>query len=339
MARFAPAAPEHAARLLQDLLAVAPGVEQLQRLLGAGPEDDVDVAELDDGHQRAPARRSGRLQDPVEDDRQDDDRQPRLEAHGDVDRVQRPHHRLAEAVRADERRDHHHGQAEQDALRDAGHDGRQRVGQLDLPQELAAGGPEGLARLDQGLGHRRDAEMGEADRGRHREDHGGDQARHDAEAEQDQRRDQVDEGRDGLHQVEDRAHHGEEPGPVRGEDAEGHADDDAGRGGEEDERQGLDRRAPVAEIGDEEQRQHDEEGELPGAVQGVDRPRQEHDEQERRHQEQALREAVDEERQAGREGVEEALGVLVQEIDAVAHPLAERDLVGRNPLFHRRLLT
>ena len=54
----------------------------------------------------------------------------------DVDRVQRPHHRHAEPVGADQRGDDHHRQAEHDALGDAGHDGRQRVGQLDLPEQL-----------------------------------------------------------------------------------------------------------------------------------------------------------------------------------------------------------
>ena len=223
-------------------------------------------------------------------------------------------------------------------MRDAGHDGRQGVRQLDLPQELVPRGPERLAGLDQGFGHRRDAEMGEADRGRHREDHGGDQAGHDAEAEEDQGRDQVDEGRDGLHQVEDGAHQREEPGPVCGEDAERHADDDAGRRREQDEGQGFDRRPPVAEIGDEEQREDDEEAQLPGAVQGVDRRRDQGDEEERRHDEERLRQAVDEERQAGREGVEEGLGVLVEKVDAVAHPSPKRDFSRRDPVFHRRLL-
>ena len=54
----------------------------------------------------------------------------------------------AEAAGADQGREHHHRQRQHDALGQAGHDGRQRRGQLHLPQQLALGGAEGLAGLD-----------------------------------------------------------------------------------------------------------------------------------------------------------------------------------------------
>ena len=166
------------------------------------------------------------LADPVEHDREDDDgeRRPRspcamltvLSAR--TTGLPRPSAPTSAAITTIDRRQH-------DALGDAGHDRRQRVGQLDLEQELALGRAERLAGLDELRRHRRDAEMGQPDRRRHGEDHGRDQARHRAEAEQDQGRDQVDEGRDRLHQVEDRPHRRVEPRPVRGGDAERHADE------------------------------------------------------------------------------------------------------------------
>ena len=87
-----------------------------------------------------------------------------LDAHRNVDRAERAHDRRAEARRADQRRDDHHRQAQHDALRDAGHDRRQRIGQFDLPQQLALRRAERLAASLQRQRHRDDAEIGQPDR-------------------------------------------------------------------------------------------------------------------------------------------------------------------------------
>ena len=226
-------APGHAVGRSDDLLArLAPWSISAKAASRFVAEDDVDFLERDRRHRRylaALRARAGSLQTRSSRMASTTMARPASKPMRDVDRVERPHHRLAEPVGADQRRDHHHRQRQHDALGDAGHDRRQGIGQLDLPQELALGRAEGLAGLEELLRHRRDAEMGEPDRRGDGEDHGGDQARHHAEAEQHQRRDQVDEGRHRLHQVEERPDGGVEPGPVRGGDADRHADRDATR--------------------------------------------------------------------------------------------------------------
>ena len=88
----------------------------------------------------------------VEDDGEDDDGEAGFEAERDVDRVQRAHDGLAEAVGADQRRDDHHGEAQHDALGEAGHDGREGGRQLDLPQQLALVAPKASPASIIGLG-------------------------------------------------------------------------------------------------------------------------------------------------------------------------------------------
>ena len=122
-------------------------------------------------------------------------------------RVERPHHRHAEAVGADQRRDHHHRQRQHDGLGEPGHD--RRAAPRAVPPSTAAGawwrrrprrprcsvfGTEMMPRWVRRIGAGSD------------EDDGDDQAGRDAEAEQDQRRDEIDEGRQRLHQVEHRQH-------------------------------------------------------------------------------------------------------------------------------------
>src|ERR1700678_1538004 len=70
----------------------------------------------------------GVTEDAIEHDRQKHDRHASLDAHRDVDRSQRAHHGHPEARCANERSDDNHRQAQHDALGDAGHDGRERIG-------------------------------------------------------------------------------------------------------------------------------------------------------------------------------------------------------------------
>ena len=117
-------AEDRAAVFARISVRVAPWSSSASPSRGALAEDDVDVLEGDGGgaHFGAFSLAARRIADPadaVEDDGEHDDGEARLDAHRDVDGVERPHHRLAEAVGADQRRDHHHGEAEHDALREA----------------------------------------------------------------------------------------------------------------------------------------------------------------------------------------------------------------------------
>src|ERR1700732_3492836 len=76
----------------------------------------------------------GTTADPVEHDRQQHDRHSSLEAHRNIDLAESAHDRRAEALGADQSRDDDHGKAQHDALRDARHNGRQRIGHFDLPE-------------------------------------------------------------------------------------------------------------------------------------------------------------------------------------------------------------
>ena len=177
--------------------------------------------------------------------------------------------RRAESRRADEGGDDDHGQAQHDALRDAGHDGRHGIRQFDLPQELPLCRAERRPGFFERQGHRGDAEVGQADRRRDGEDHGRNQARRRAEVKQHQGRDQVDEGRQRLHQIEQGPQKRIEPWPMRRGHADRHADNDARQGREPDERNRLDRRLPVAEVGDEDEGRDHEGGQAPGAMQPI----------------------------------------------------------------------
>ena len=105
--------------------------------------------------------------------------------------------------------------------------------------------------------------MGQADRRGDGENDRRDQPRRRAEMKEHEGRDQVDEGRQRLHEVEQRPQQRVEPRPVGRGDADRHADDDAGQGREADQRNRLDRRLPVAEIGDEDEGDDDEGREPP----------------------------------------------------------------------------
>ena len=100
--------PQHAAGGLQDLVAASPLVDQRQRLLGLLAEDDIHRFEGQSSHGLTLSAELRRLAEAVEQDGEDDDGETGLDAHLDVDGVERPHHRLAQAVRTDQGGDHDH---------------------------------------------------------------------------------------------------------------------------------------------------------------------------------------------------------------------------------------
>ena len=110
----------------------------------------------------------------------------------------------AEAAGADQAGDDDHGQRQHDHLVDARHDRRQGERQLDPRRMWRGRGAEGVGGLDELRVDLADAQLGQPDAGRQREDDGGDDAGDHAEAEEDDARDQVDEGGHGLHEVQHR---------------------------------------------------------------------------------------------------------------------------------------
>jgi DNA topoisomerase I len=68
--------------------------------------------------------------------------------------VQRPHHRHAQPVGPDQRRDHHHRQRQHDGLVQPRHDLRKGGGQLHLPQPCRGVAPKAVAASSSGIGVR-----------------------------------------------------------------------------------------------------------------------------------------------------------------------------------------
>ena len=144
------------------------------------------------------------LHDPVDDHGAEQDGEAAQQAGPLGGILQRLQDDLAETAAADQRDDHHHGQAHQDGLVHPRHDGRQRQRNFDVLQKLPAGRAEGGRRLLDVLRYAAHAERGQPDHRRHAEDDGGQNARRIAGSEKGDDRDQVDEGRQRLHQIQHR---------------------------------------------------------------------------------------------------------------------------------------
>ena len=172
--------------------------------------------------------------------------------------------------------------------------------------------PKDFAGFLEGRGHRDDAEMGQPDRRGYGEDHGRDQARGRPEVEQHQRRDEIDEGRERLHEIEQRPHERIKPGPVGRGDAERHADNDAAKGRKAHEGDRLHGGFPVAEIGDDQERDDDKQRELPGAVKPIAKRRDGEDDDEEWNMKENRGKSVDREVDDRRDSVEKAGGVILK---------------------------
>ena len=189
-------------------------------------------------------------------------------------------------------------------------------------------GAEGLARLAQRQRNRGDAELRHADRRRHGEDDGRDDAGHDAEAEQRQHRDEIDEGRQRLHQVEHRPQASGESGMMAGQDAERDADRHRGRRRIEGDHQRRQRVLPVALVEDEAERHEREDRHRPGSPQRIGDARDRHAEQRWRHEPGEVDRAADKTPERVGDVIEEQAGAVLQRIHAAGQPGADRDLMG-----------
>ena len=119
-------------------------------------------------------------------------------------------------------------------------------------------------------------------------------------------------------------------------DADRHADHDARDGREPDERDRLDRRLPIAEVGDEDEGDDDEGGEAPRSMHPIGERREgENDDQERDVQKDRG-EAVDQKIDHRRHRVEKPGGVVLQPGYADLDPASERKLRLGEPALQRR---
>src|SRR3546814_5380230 len=90
---------------------------------------------------------------------------------------------------------------------------------------------------------------------------------------------------------------------------------------------GLDDLRPVADVHDEQQRQHDADDEPDRAVQPEGEAGEKRDEQQCRHRLQDVDQAFDEEPEDAGDEIEEPGGVGVQEVEEVDDPDDQRSLV------------
>ncbi len=263
----------------------------------------------------------------IENDRQNHHAQAADKTFADVELRDAFEHHIAQATRADHRGDDHHRKAEHDALIDPGHDGRKSRGNLDLGEQLPPGGAERLRGFDQFVRNLPDAQRGQADEGRQREDGGGDYPGHQSQTEEDDGRHQVYEGRHGLHDVE----HGPQrlfKQPAFGaQNAGGHADEDDQHLGGQHQRQGLDQIVPVAEVPHQTQPQNAENRQRPAARTFPSHGSQSeygHQRDEDRHgyPGQSGLQSGDEKVDGVGDGVEGGRVTVGQVVDAVADPVA-----------------
>jgi hypothetical protein len=182
--RLAPAAPSTAPVLARMSAREAPAIDHAPAPGGFVAEDDVDVLEFDgDAHFFAPAVTASAA---VENDGQHDDGETRLDAERDVTVGERP---LTGLPRLGAPMSVANTTIDSDSMmhwvRPAMIDGSAGR-QFDLPEKLPLRRAEAFAGLEHRLGDRGDAEIGHADRRRHGEDDGDDQAWRSAQAEEDE---------------------------------------------------------------------------------------------------------------------------------------------------------
>ncbi len=211
--------------------------------------------------------------DAVERDRGEHDAEAGGERQVGIELLQACQHLAADVAGAELRRDHDDAERHHDHLVETQQDRLASQRHLHLAEQLRAGGPErktDLGRHDRNLA---EAEAGEPNRGRHREDQRGDHRGGYADAEERDARDEVDVGRHHLRRVEHRAQPPlgavGEPGP----DAERHTDQHGQRNRHQHDRQGDHRQVPEAEEPDGEHRRRGKRRGAPAGAQVADRRR------------------------------------------------------------------
>ena len=153
---------------------------------------------------------------------------------------------------------------------------------------------------------------------------------------QDQGRDQIDERRQSLHQVEEGPQQSVKPGPMGGGNADRHPDQDARDGRESDERNRLDRRLPISEVGDGDERDDDEGGQAPRPMHPVGERGEGENDDEKRDVQENRSEAVDQKIDHRRHRVEKTGGVVLQPGDADLDPAPERNFRLGEPTLQGR---
>src|ERR1700728_2924734 len=121
-----------------------------------------------------------------------------------------------------------------------------------------------------------------------------------------------------------------------GGDAKRHADQDAYYGREPDERNRLDRRLPVSQIGDGYERDDNERRQTPRPMHPVGQRRERENDDEKRDVEQNRGEAIDHEVDQRRHRVEESGCIILQPSDPDFNPTSEWHFGLGEPTFQRR---
>jgi hypothetical protein len=202
----------------------------------------------------------------VEDDGNADDRETVEHAQGEVLVVDGPEHLLAQALNANHRGDHDHGERHHDGLVDAGHDGRQRQRHLHVLEPLPAGRSKGIGGLEHVLVDQANAQIGQTDDRRNGVDDDGDQAGHLADAEEHDDGDEIDEARHRLHDVENGVDDALNAVRTRHSNADRYPEDDGQDGCDEGHRDRLHGVFPHAEQTDDDEHDDRAQRDLPGTA-------------------------------------------------------------------------
>ena len=121
-----------------------------------------------------------------------------------------------------------------------------------------------------------------------------------------------------------------------GGDAERHADQHAHNGREADQRNRLDRRLPISEIGDGDERDDHERRQSPGPVHPIGERREGENDDEKRNVEEDRSEAVDQKVDQRRHRIEESGCVVLQPSYPDLNPASERNFGFGKPTLQRR---
>ena len=119
-------------------------------------------------------------------------------------------------------------------------------------------------------------------------------------------------------------------------DAERHADQHAHDGREADQRNRLDRRLPISEVGDGDEGDDHERRQSPGPVHPIGERREGENDDEKRDVEEDRGEAVDQKVDQRRHRIEEPGGVVLQPSDPDLNPASERHFRLGEPTLQRR---
>src|SRR5690606_30083902 len=172
-------------------------------------------------------------------------------------------HLTTQAIGTNHGRNHHHGQCQHNRLVDAGHDGRQRQGQLNLKQLLHTRGTVGVGRFNQLFRNLAYAQYRQANGRRHREDDSGENGRYRSNTEKRNSRNQINKRWHRLHEVQHRHRQTIQARRQGRQNTNGQGNDNGHQGGNHHQRQGLHHGLPITHVPDKTQPKHSAQRKTP----------------------------------------------------------------------------